>query len=67
MTETLVMPQTSAYDAVALEASSISAWFGQHKVLDRVSLSMPARMVTALMFNEPIDPRTADYVNGRFG
>jgi phosphate transport system ATP-binding protein len=49
MTETLVMPQVSAYDAVALEASSISAWFGEHKVLDRVSLSMPARMVTALI------------------
>jgi len=67
MTETQVMPQASAYDAVALDAHSISAWLGQHKVLDRVSLSMPARMVTALMFNEPIDPRTADYVNGRFG
>jgi len=22
---------------------------------------------TDQMFNEPIDPRTADYVNGRFG
>src|SRR6476620_10815224 len=49
MTETQVMPQASAYDAVALDAHSISAWFGQHKVLDRVSLSMPARMVTALI------------------
>nr|WP_203813103.1 phosphate ABC transporter ATP-binding protein [Actinoplanes tereljensis] len=43
------MPKQSAYDAVALEAHSISAWFGEHKVLDRVSLTMPARMVTALI------------------
>ena len=55
---------TPAQDFVSQD---VSAWFGDHKVLDRVSLSMPARMVTALMFNEPIDPRTADYVNGRFG
>jgi phosphate transport system ATP-binding protein len=32
-----------------LDASSISAWFGDHKVLDRVSLTMPAGQVTALI------------------
>ncbi|MEN3357278.1 MAG: phosphate transport system ATP-binding protein [Mycobacteriales bacterium] len=32
-----------------LEAVRISAWFGDHKVLDRVSLSMPAGKVTALI------------------
>ncbi|MGI5149516.1 phosphate ABC transporter ATP-binding protein [Plantactinospora sp. CA-294935] len=33
----------------ALEARSISAWFGRHKVLDRVSLTMAAGEVTALI------------------
>jgi phosphate transport system ATP-binding protein len=32
-----------------LEAIKVSAWFGQHKVLDRVSLSMKAGTVTALI------------------
>ena len=32
-----------------LEARSISAWFGDHKVLDRVSLTMPTGQVTALI------------------
>ncbi len=32
-----------------LQAESISAWFGTHKVLDRVSLEMPAGQVTALI------------------
>jgi phosphate transport system ATP-binding protein len=32
-----------------LEARSVSAWFGNHYVLDRVSLSMPAGEVTALI------------------
>ncbi|MFI7366011.1 phosphate ABC transporter ATP-binding protein PstB [Streptomyces sp. NPDC050149] len=32
-----------------LEAEAVSAWFGDHKVLDRVSLAMPAREVTALI------------------
>ncbi|MFB7407745.1 MULTISPECIES: phosphate ABC transporter ATP-binding protein [unclassified Streptomyces] len=35
--------------AAALEADSVSAWFGDRKVLDRVSLAMPAREVTALI------------------
>ncbi|HXH77595.1 phosphate ABC transporter ATP-binding protein PstB [Nocardioides sp.] len=32
-----------------LEAREITAWFGQHKVLDRVSLTMPAGEITALI------------------
>jgi phosphate transport system ATP-binding protein len=32
-----------------LDARSVSAWFGNHKVLDRVSLAMPATQVTALI------------------
>ncbi len=32
-----------------LEARDISAWFGDHLVLDRVSLTMPALAVTALI------------------
>jgi phosphate transport system ATP-binding protein len=32
-----------------IEARSISAWFGDHKVLDRVSLHMPTGEVTALI------------------
>jgi phosphate transport system ATP-binding protein len=33
----------------ALQARDISAWFGSNKVLDRVSLTMPAQTVTALI------------------
>ncbi|RHA42681.1 phosphate ABC transporter ATP-binding protein [Cellulomonas rhizosphaerae] len=33
----------------AMEARAVSAWFGTHKVLERVSLSMPAGRVTALI------------------
>jgi phosphate transport system ATP-binding protein len=32
-----------------LDARSVSAWFGDHKVLERVSLAMPASRVTALI------------------
>lgn len=32
-----------------IDAQSVSAWFGTHKVLDRVNLVMPARQVTALI------------------
>jgi phosphate transport system ATP-binding protein len=34
---------------VGLEANEISAWFGDHQVLDRVSLDMPAGHVSALI------------------
>lgn len=36
-------------DLAGLEARNISAWFGDHQVLDRVSLSMPAGVITALI------------------
>jgi phosphate transport system ATP-binding protein len=36
-------------ELAALEAKSISAWFGERKVLDRVSLYMPAGSVSALI------------------
>ncbi|HWU33212.1 MAG TPA: phosphate ABC transporter ATP-binding protein [Marmoricola sp.] len=32
-----------------LRAQDVSAWFGDHKVLDRVSLDMPAGQITALI------------------
>ncbi len=32
-----------------LEGNNVSAWFGDHKVLDRVSLTMPAGVITALI------------------
>src|SRR3954454_17075221 len=35
--------------AAQLDARSVSAWFGTNKVLERVSLSMPAGEVTALI------------------
>ncbi|MFE4836034.1 phosphate ABC transporter ATP-binding protein PstB [Arthrobacter sp. NPDC056691] len=35
--------------AAGLDAENISAWFGDRKILDRVSLSMPAGTVTALI------------------
>ena len=42
-------PHTGDGRAAALEAESVSAWFGEHKVLERVSLHMDARKVTALI------------------
>src|SRR6476646_2878247 len=33
----------------SLRAEAVSAWFGQRKVLDRVSLTMPAGRITALI------------------
>ena len=36
-------------ELASLEAKNVSAWFGDHKVLDRVSLTMPAGKVTALI------------------
>jgi phosphate transport system ATP-binding protein len=45
---TLTMPAAGATLA-ALDARAVSAWFGDHKVLDRVSLTMAAGEVTALI------------------
>ena len=45
----LVVPPPELRQAAGLEARNISAWFGSNKVLDRVSLDMPARSVTALI------------------
>lgn len=39
----------AAVTGATLEARRISAWFGERKVLDRVSLTMPAGLVTALI------------------
>ena len=39
----------SAGELTGIEARNISAWFGNHNVLDRVSLDMPAGHVTALI------------------
>ena len=36
-------------DLAALNARNISAWFGDHKVLHRVSLDMPAGQITSLI------------------
>ena len=42
-------PHTAQDDAASLEADAVSAWFGDHKVLERVSLHMEAKRVTALI------------------
>jgi phosphate transport system ATP-binding protein len=44
-----VWERTSPRPGAALVAESVSAWFGAHKVLERVNLEMPARSVTALI------------------
>src|SRR5258708_9418723 len=57
-----VMPETAMLDPgglnsavitasslIGLEARNVSAWFGAHKVLGRVSLRMDAGSVTALL------------------
>ena len=48
--DTITMPPVAG-DSVAatLDARRISAWFGDRKVLDQVSLTMPARHVTSLI------------------
>jgi len=51
-TGTGAIPRTlpaGAGTTASLEADRVSAWFGQRKVLDRVSLDMPAGRVTALI------------------
>src|SRR5258707_8721130 len=40
---------TPARGPALLEASNVSAWFGSNKVLERVSLVMEPRQVTALI------------------
>jgi phosphate transport system ATP-binding protein len=49
--QTQFPPEADAADAPARElvAAGVSAWFGDHKVLDRVSLVMEANRVTALI------------------
>ncbi|MFF3684543.1 phosphate ABC transporter ATP-binding protein [Streptomyces sp. NPDC002187] len=42
-------PDGAGSTGATLDARRISAWFGDHKVLDRVSLTMPASLVTALI------------------
>jgi phosphate transport system ATP-binding protein len=49
MTATDTQELGYAGDLAELEASEISAWFGDHKVLDRVSLVMAPGEVTALI------------------
>ena len=44
-----VVVDLSAGELTGIEARNISAWFGNHNVLDRVSLDMPAGHVTALI------------------
>ena len=56
---TLNAPASSSHDMASndtagsgpasLEARDITAWFGSHQVLDRVSLTMPASGITALI------------------
>jgi phosphate transport system ATP-binding protein len=48
-TTTIAPGAGDQYQAASLEARDISAWFGDHHVLDRVSLTMEARQVTALI------------------
>ncbi|MFM6850909.1 MAG: phosphate ABC transporter ATP-binding protein [Terrabacter sp.] len=48
------LPAPDTYDLpgtgpATLEARDITAWFGNHQVLDRVSLTMPAAGITALI------------------
>jgi phosphate transport system ATP-binding protein len=42
-------PPAPRGDLASLEARHITAWFGDHQVLDRVSLTMPAGVVTSLI------------------
>src|SRR5262245_50089681 len=49
-TATLVpAPAEAATDLATLEAWQVSAWFGTHKVLERVTLTMQSGRVTALI------------------
>ncbi|GAA2631344.1 phosphate ABC transporter ATP-binding protein [Dactylosporangium fulvum] len=46
---TIAAPDLTMTTAASLDARAVSAWFSGHKVLDRVSLHMPAGRVTALI------------------
>jgi phosphate transport system ATP-binding protein len=46
---TTVLPPYAEAGGATLEGRRVSAWFGTRKVLDRVSLTMPAGRVTALI------------------
>jgi phosphate transport system ATP-binding protein len=46
---TLTMTAVVDTSGSEMEARDVSAWFGDHKVLDRVSLKVPAGSVTALI------------------
>jgi phosphate transport system ATP-binding protein len=50
--ETLELPAVApapGHPAASLVTESVSAWFGEHKVLDRVSLEMKPNQVTSLI------------------
>jgi phosphate transport system ATP-binding protein len=47
--ETVAQPQVSAARVGDLRANNISAWFGNHKVLEGLSLHMQPHVVTALI------------------
>jgi phosphate transport system ATP-binding protein len=50
ITEASAQPgQGAASHGATLEAVGLTAWFGSNRVLDRVSLTMPSRTVTALI------------------
>ncbi|PRY67498.1 phosphate ABC transporter ATP-binding protein [Glaciihabitans tibetensis] len=42
-------PTIGGSSLATLDARNISAWFGDHQVLDRVSLTMPAGVITSLI------------------
>jgi len=48
LTQTTTLPATTS-SLATLDARDVSAWFGDHQVLDRVSLTMPAGRITALI------------------
>src|SRR4051812_42597533 len=47
--EAAARPEAPRAALAQIEARDITAWFGERKVLDRVSLTMPAGQVTALI------------------
>src|SRR5205085_10025233 len=48
-TDTVELAAATRGPLADLDAQAVSAWFGDRKVLDRVSLTMPAGQVTALI------------------